>query len=234
LNELTNPTRILVVDDEAGIRELLQTGLHGYGYAVEVAAEGATAIGLVREWQPDVIVLDLQMPGLNGIDVCRVVRGWSSVPIIVLTVRDAVQDKIAALDEGADDYLTKPFSLGELLARIRVALRHAAQMSTTNDVVRVFGNLRLDVLQRQVFVADQEVHLTPTEYDLLKLLTTHAGKVLTHAMLLREVWGPAYEHDTQTLRVFIGQLRRKIGDDPTRPQFILTEPGVGYRFRAAT
>jgi two-component system, OmpR family, KDP operon response regulator KdpE len=156
---------------------------------------------------------------------------WSAVSIIVLTVRDAVQDKIAALDEGADDYLTKPFSLGELLARIRVALRHAALMTTTNESLRVFGELRLDLVQRRVFLGDQDVHLTPTEYDLLKLLTTHAGKVLTHAMLLRDVWGPAYQHDTQTLRVFIGQLRRKLGDDPTRPQFILTEPGIGYRFR---
>jgi len=223
--------RILVVDDELPIRQLLQTGLRGYGYLVEVAADGVEAIEKARDWHPDVIVLDLELPRLSGIDVCRVVRAWSSVPIIVLTVRDADRDKILALDEGADDYLTKPFSLGELLARIRVALRHTAMMSATNQPVLVFDELRLDLLHRQVYLGDQELHLTPTEYDLLRLLATHAGRVLTHTMLLREVWGPAYERDTQTLRVFIGQLRRKLGDNPTRPRFILTEPGIGYRFR---
>jgi two-component system, OmpR family, KDP operon response regulator KdpE len=222
--------RILVVDDELPIRQLLQTGLRGYGYLVEVAADGVEALEKARDWHPDVIVLDLELPRLSGIDVCRAVRAWSSVPIIILTVRDADRDKILALDEGADDYLTKPFSLGELLARIRVALRHTAMMSATNEPVRIFDELRLDLLHRQVYLGDQELHLTPTEYDLLKLLATHAGRVLTHTLLLREVWGPAYERDTQTLRVFIGQLRRKLGDNPTRPRFILTEPGVGYRF----
>jgi two-component system KDP operon response regulator KdpE len=226
--------RILVVDDELPIRQLLQTGLHGYGYLVEVAADGVEAVEKARDWQPDVIVLDLELPRLGGIDVCRAVRAWSSVPIIVLTVRESDRDKILALDEGADDYLTKPFSLGELLARIRVALRHAAMVRTTNEPVYIFDELRLDLLHRQVYLGDQELHLTPTEYDLLKLLATQAGKVLTHTVLLREVWGPAYEHDTQTLRVFIGQLRRKLGDNPARPRFILTEPGVGYRFRPAS
>ena len=227
-------SRILVVDDEQEIRQLLQTGLRGYGYLVEVAADGVEAVERARDWRPDVIVLDLELPRLSGIDVCRSVRTWSSVPIIVLTVRDADRDKILALDEGADDYLTKPFSLGELLARIRVALRHATQMAATNEPVRDFDDLRLDLLHRQVYLGGQEIHLTPTEYDLLRLLATHAGKVLTHTLLLREVWGPAYERDTQTLRVFIGQLRRKLADDPARPRFILTEPGVGYRFRLAS
>ena len=227
-------TRILVVDDELQIRQLLQTGLRGYGYSVEVAADGVEAIAKARAWQPDVMVLDLELPGLHGIDVCRSVRTWSAMPIIVLTVREAVQDKIAALDQGADDYLTKPFSLGELLARIRVALRHAALIGSVAEPVRVFDDLRIDLLHRQVQLGDQEIHLTPTEYDLLKLLTLQAGKVVTHTVLLREVWGPAYEQDTQTLRVFIGQLRRKLNDDPTRPRFILTEPGVGYRFRPAS
>ena len=226
--------RILVVDDERELRQLLQTGLGGYGYVVEVAADGLEAIERARDWRPDVIVLDLELPRLHGIDVCRMIRTWSSVPIIVLTVRDADSDKIRALDEGADDYLTKPFSLGELLARIRVALRHAALMATSDEQVHVFGELRLDLLHRQVFLDEQELHLTPTEYELLRLLATQAGKVLTHTTLLREVWGPAYERDTQTLRVFIGQLRRKLGDDPARPRFILTEPGVGYRFRPAS
>jgi two-component system, OmpR family, KDP operon response regulator KdpE len=223
--------RILIVDDEVPIRRLLQTGLGGYGYQVETAANGLEAVEKVVAWRPDVIVLDLGLPKLGGLDVCRAIRGWSSVPIIVLSVRDSDQDKITALDLGADDYLTKPFSLGELLARIRVALRHVAQSSGAADPVLIFDDLRLDLARRQVFLGDQEVHLTPTEYDLLKLLATHAGKVLTHTQLLREVWSAASERDTQTLRVFIGQLRRKLNDDPANPRFILTEPGVGYRFR---
>jgi two-component system KDP operon response regulator KdpE len=225
--------RILVVDDEVQIRRLLQTGLSGYGYTVELAADGLEAVEKARAWRPDVIVLDLGLPKLSGIEVCQAIRSWSSTPIIVLSVRDTEQDKITALDLGADDYLTKPFSLGELLARVRVALRHSA-IGLPAEPVLQFEDLRIDLPLRQVFVVDQEVHLTPTEYDLLKLLATHAGKVLTHTYLLREIWGTAYERDTQTLRVFIGQLRRKLGDDPTRPRFILTEPGVGYRFRQST
>jgi two-component system, OmpR family, KDP operon response regulator KdpE len=223
--------RILVVDDEAQIRRLLQTGLSGYGYVIEVAADGLEAVEKVRTWRPDVIVLDLGLPKLDGVAVCESVRSWSTVPIIVLSVRDTERDKIAALDLGADDYLTKPFSLGELLARIRVALRHAAQGTGSTEPMLIFDNLRIDLSNRQVFIEDAEVHLTPTEYDLLKLFTTHAGKVLTHTLILRTIWGNAYDQDTQTLRVFIAQLRRKLGDDPTHPRFILTEPGIGYRFR---
>jgi len=229
--------RILVVDDEVQIRRLLQTGLGGYGYQVETAADGVEAVEKSVSWRPDVIVLDLGLPRLSGLDVCRSVRSWSSVPIIVLSVRETERDKITALDLGADDYLTKPFSLGELLARIRVALRHAAGVAGGTgaaEPVLVFGELRIDLVRRQVYLGDQEVHLTPTEYDLLKLLATHAGRVLTHTQILREVWGTAYERDTQTLRVFIGQLRRKLNDDPTNPHFILTEPGVGYRFRESS
>jgi two-component system, OmpR family, KDP operon response regulator KdpE len=153
------------------------------------------------------------------------------VPIIVLSVHDTERDKITALDLGADDYLTKPFSLAELLARIRVALRHVARQAVSTEPVLIFDDLRIDLARRHVSIGDAEVHLTPTEYDLLKLLATHAGKVLTHTLILRTVWGEPYKHDTQTLRVFIGQLRRKLRDDPARPRFILTEPGVGYRFR---
>jgi two-component system KDP operon response regulator KdpE len=229
---IAHPSRILVVDDEVELRQLLRTGLEGYGYTVGVAPDGVEALDMVQNWRPDVVVLDMELPRLSGIDVCRSIRTWSSVPIIVLTVRDSDRDKIQALDEGADDYLTKPFSLGELLARIRVALRHASLIGAANQPLRVFGDLRLDLLHRRVFVEDHEIHLTPTEYELLKLLATQAGKVLTHTALLRQVWGPAYERDTQTLRVFIGQLRRKLGDDPAQPRFILTEPGVGYRFKA--
>jgi two-component system KDP operon response regulator KdpE len=223
--------RILVVDDEVQLRRLLQTGLSGYGYTVELAADGLEAIEKARSWRPDVIVLDLGLPKLDGIAVCESVRSWSTVPIIVLSVRDTERDKITALDLGADDYLTKPFSLAELLAHIRVALRHSAQASASSDPVLIFEKLRIDLPNRQVFIDDAEIHLTPTEYDLLKLLATRAGKVLTHTLILRSIWGDAYARDTQTLRVFIGQLRRKLGDDPTHPRFILTEPGVGYRFR---
>jgi two-component system KDP operon response regulator KdpE len=222
--------RILIVDDEVQMRRLLQTGLAGYGYEVESAGDGLEGLAKARAWRPDVVVLDLEMPRLGGIDVCRSIRTWSAVPIIVLSVRESDQDKITALDAGADDYLTKPFSLGELLARIRVALRHLANQQVRDEPVLTFGLLRVDLAHRQIWLADQEVHLTPTEYDLLKLLATHAGRVLTHTLILREVWGAGYEQDTQTLRVFIGQLRRKLGDDPARPQYILTEPGVGYRF----
>lgn len=225
--------RILVVDDEAPIRRLLQTGLGGYGYEVETAADGVEAIEKATAWRPDVIVLDLGLPRLSGLDVCRAVRAWSATPIIVLSVRDSERDKITALDLGADDYLTKPFSLGELLARLRVALRHAAGAGAAASPLLVFEDLRIDLARRHVQLADQEIHLTPTEYDLLKLLATNAGKVLTHTMILRAVWGGGYESDTQTLRVFIGQLRRKLNDDPTNPRFILTEPGIGYRFRQA-
>ena len=223
--------RILVVDDEVQMQRLLQTGLSAYGYTVEVASGGLEAIEKARSWRPDVIVLDLGLPKLNGIAVCESVRSRSMVPIIVLSVRDTERDKITALDLGADDYLTKPFSLAELLAHIRVALRHAAQSTAPMEPVLIFEKLRIDLQNRQVFVDDAEVHLTPTEYDLLKLLATQAGKVLTHTLILRTIWGDAYTRDTQTLRVFIGQIRRKLGDDPTHPRFILTEPGVGYRFR---
>jgi two-component system, OmpR family, KDP operon response regulator KdpE len=223
--------RILVVDDEVQMQRLLQTGLSAYGYSVEVASDGLEAIEKAHAWRPDVIVLDLGLPKLNGIAVCESVRSWSNVPIIVLSVRDTERDKITALDLGADDYLAKPFSLAELLAHIRVALRHVAQRTAPMAPVLIFGDLRIDVQNHQVFICDAEVHLTPTEYDLLKLLATHAGKVLTHTLILRTVWGEAYTRDTQTLRVFIGQLRRKLSDDPMHPRFILTEPGIGYRFR---
>lgn len=225
--------RILVVDDEAQMRRLLQIGLAGYGYQVELAADGVEALAQIRSARPDVVVLDLEMPRLGGLDVCRSVRTWSRVPIIILSVREGDEDKIAALDAGADDYLTKPFSLGELLARIRVALRHRDMMQAPDAPMLIFDQLRIDLAARQIWLGEQELHLTPTEYDLLRLLATHAGRVLTHSMIMREVWGAGYAEDTQVLRVFIGQLRRKLGDDPARPRYILTEPGVGYRFRSA-
>ena len=222
--------RILIVDDEAAMRRLLQTSLSSYGYVVATASDGTEAVEKVTSWRPELIILDLGLPKLSGLDVCRSVRMWSSVPIIILSVQDTERDKVVALDEGADDYLTKPFGLSELMARIRVALRHTSSVGT-GDPVMTFDELRLDFAARQVFLADCEIHLTPTEYDLLKYLASRAGKVVTHLMLLREVWGIDYERDTQTLRVFIAQLRRKLGDDPASPRFILTEPGIGYRFR---
>jgi len=222
--------RILVVDDEPQIGRLLRTTLGAHGYDVAVAADGQAALDQLAQWRPDVILLDLGLPVIDGLEVCRRIRDWSQVPIIVLTVRDAEQDKVAALDLGADDYLTKPFGAAELLARIRVALRHAARGTAREDPLLRFGDLAIDLTRRVVTLNQQEVHLTPTEYELLKTLATQAGKVLTHAMLLRAVWGSAYEHDAPTLRVFITQLRRKIEADPGHPAHILTEPGIGYRF----
>ena len=223
--------RILVVDDEPQIGRLLKTSLGARGYQVTVASDGQAALDLAASWRPDLILLDLGLPVIDGLEVCRQVRAWSQVPIIVLTVRDAEQDKVAALDLGADDYLTKPFGSDELLARIRVALRHAAHLSVTEEPVRHFGDLMIDLAHRLVIIRGQEIHLTPKEYDLLRVFALQAGKVLTHRMLLRAVWGGAYEQDVPTLRVFVTQLRRKIEADPAHPTHVLTEPGVGYRFQ---
>lgn len=222
--------RILVVDDEPQIGRLLKTGLSARGYDVTVARDGQAALDTVVSWRPDIIVLDLGLPVIDGLEVCRRVRGWSEVPIIILSVRDAEQDKVDALDLGADDYLTKPFGMDELLARIRVALRHAERLATKEEPVYAFGDLQIDLARRQVKVQGQEVRLTPTEYELLRVLTAHAGKVLTHRWLLRTVWGPSYEQEVPTLRVFITQLRHKIEVDSAHPIYILTEPGIGYRF----
>lgn len=223
--------RILVVDDEPQIGRLLKTGLSARGYEVSVARDGQAALETIVSWRPDVIILDLGLPVLDGLEVCRRVRGWSEVPIIVLSVRDTERDKVDALDMGADDYLTKPFGMDELLARIRVALRHAERLTINREEPIVsFGDLQIDRASRQVRVRGQEVHLTPTEYELLRVLTAHAGKVLTHRWLLRTVWGPGYEQEVPTLRVFITQLRHKIEADSSRPAYILTEPGIGYRF----
>ena len=179
------------------------------------------------------ILLDLGLPDLSGREVCSAIRGWSHVPIIILSVQNAESEKIASLDAGADDYITKPFSVNELLARIRVALRHTAAMAA-GEPVMVFDDLQIDLDRRRVHIVDQELHLTPTEYELLKLFAIQAGKVLTHAHILRVIWGVAYEHDTQTLRYYITQLRRKLGDDPLHTRFIHTEPGIGYRFRSTS
>ena len=221
--------RVLVVDDEPAIQRFLNTALSAEGYAVFAAASGAEALSEVVAHRPDLIVLDLGLPDMDGSEVTRRVREWSSVPIIILSVRGQETDKIDALDAGADDYLTKPFGAGELLARLRVALRRAS--SSDSAPVFVSGDLMVDLARQLVNVEGHEVQLTPTEYDILRSLVTHAGKVLTHHQILRQVWGAGYEQDAHLLRVNVSNLRRKIEPDPSRPTYILTEPGVGYRLR---
>lgn len=224
------PWRILVIDDEPQIRRFLRTSLGAQGYHVIEAACGKDAIVLTTTERPDVIMLDLGLPDLDGLEVIGRIREWSTVPIIVLSVRGEEADKIAALDGGADDYVTKPFGMGELLARLRAALRRRLQMDVEEPVFRS-GGLMVDLAKRVVTVDGREVKLTRREYDLLRVLITHVGKVITHQQLLREVWGPGAVHETHYLRVYIAQLRQKIEGDPAQPSYILTEPGVGYRLR---
>ncbi len=223
------PANILVVDDERPIRRFLRASLQGHGYIVLEAATGQEAMQEAAGRRPDVIILDLGLPDMDGTEVTRQLREWTSVPIIVLSVRDREIDKIAALDAGADDYLTKPFGVGELVARIRVNLRRAGKSG--DEPVFESGGLKVDLARRQVTLNGALVDLTPTEYDLLRLLVRNAGKVLTHRQMLREVWGAAYEAESHLLRVNISNLRHKIEADPNRPEYILTEPGVGYRLK---
>lgn len=220
--------RVLVVDDEAPIRRYLRAALGAQGFTVYESANGLEALNAVLSHRPDIIILDLGLPDIDGIEVTRRLREWSQTPIIILSVREAEQDKIAALDAGADDYLTKPFGTGELLARMRVALRK--QTANPNEPVFQSGSLMMDFSKRLVTVGNNEVQLTPTEYDLLKILVTHAGKVITHRQLLRQVWGEGYD-DMHILRVNISNLRGKLEPDPSRPTYIHTEPGVGYRLK---
>ncbi len=222
--------RVLVVDDEQAIRRFLRTALSAHGYDVTEAATGERALAEVAASRPDVIVLDLGLPDMDGVELTRQLREWTQLPIIVLSVREQERDKVAALDAGADDYLTKPFGVGELLARLRAALRRAARPPA--DAVYSNGELVVDLARRIVTVAGAKVQLTPTEYDVLRVLVTHAGRVLTHSQLLRQVWGMGYEGETHLLRVNVSNLRRKIERDPARPRHIVTEPGVGYRLDA--
>lgn len=221
--------RVLVVDDEPAIRRFLRVSLAAHGYAVFEADSGQATISAVVADRPDLIILDLGLPDMDGVQVTRLLREWTRLPILILSVRGQEADKIAALDAGADDYLTKPFGIGELLARMRAALRRVGQSG--GQPVFASGDLMVDLVQRIVTVAGQTVQLTPTEYDLLRVLVAHAGQVLTHHQLLREVWGMGYEQEIHMLRVNISNLRRKIEPDQTRPRYILTEPGVGYRLR---
>jgi two-component system KDP operon response regulator KdpE len=224
--------RVLVIDDEQAIRRFLQTALTAHGYIVFEATDGQEAIQAVINYRPDIIILDLGLPDIDGIGVTARLREWSQIPIIILSVRGQENDKIAALDAGADDYLTKPFGVGELMARLRVALRRVARPET--EAIFTTGELTVDLARRLVKVSAQEIQLTPTEYDLLRVLVMDAGKVLTHQQLLRKVWGMGYEAETHMLRVNISNLRRKIEENPARPQYITTEPGVGYRLRVET
>jgi two-component system KDP operon response regulator KdpE len=217
------------VDDERAIRRFLRASLTAQGYHVFEAATAQEGLGAAATVRPDLIILDLGLPDQDGVTVTTQLREWSKVPILILSVRGQDEDKIAALDAGADDYLTKPFGMGELLARIRVAMRHAAQPA--DEPVITAGDLTVDMAHRLVTVDGREVSLTPIEYTLLKALALHAGKVLTHRQLLREVWGPGYDQDANLLRVNISKLRHKIEADPARPRYIVTEPGVGYRVR---
>ncbi|TDU28849.1 two-component system KDP operon response regulator KdpE [Panacagrimonas perspica] len=220
--------RILVVDDEASVRKLLRIGLSSHDYEVIEAGDGAEALRLAVARAPRLVILDLGLPDMDGVDVVRRLREWSAVPVIVLSARDREDDKIGALDAGADDYVTKPFSVAELLARIRVALRRAA--SPDGAPVFEHNGLRVDHVERRVSLDGAAVALTRKEYALLSELVRHAGRVLTHTHLLRAVWGPGHEHDTQYLRVFVRQLREKLHDDPAQPRWIATESGVGYRW----
>ncbi|KYP81745.1 response regulator [Ferroacidibacillus organovorans] len=223
--------RILVIDDEKSIRRLLKVNLQAHGYAMFESESGADGILKASEMRPDLIILDLGLPDVEGHQVLKQIREWSRVPIIVLTVREDVEEKIAALDQGADDFVTKPFALGELLARIRVWLRHIPKQE---EPVLTFGDLTVDLAQRLVLHHQQPVKLTPIEYDLLKVLVRHAGRVMTHRQLLQEVWGNYnVDESSHYLRIYIGHLRKKLERDPARPSLILTEPGVGYRFIVA-
>ncbi|GAC1468288.1 MAG: response regulator [Desulfuromonadaceae bacterium] len=224
-----NLPRILVVDDELAIRRFLHTVLSSEEFYLHEAENGHAGLAAAAAFRPDVILLDLGLPDLDGIEVIKRIREWSQVPIIVLSVRERENDKVAALDAGADDYLTKPFGVGELLARIRAALRRSLQ--EIPEPVFTSDDLQMDLGSRRVTINGADISLTPTEYEILRLLVAHAGKVLTHSQILKQIWGIAYLEQPHVLRVNVSNLRRKLERDPSRPQHIITEPGVGYRLR---
>lgn len=222
--------RLLVIDDEAAIQRFLRASLDLREYDLTEASDGTTGLRMVATENPDVVLLDLGLPDMDGIEVARRVREWSQVPIIVLSARGQEKDKVDALDAGADDYLTKPFGVGELFARIRVALRHARPNEPADVVLDAFG-VRIDLALRKVERDGVEVHLTPNEYKLLAVLVRHAGRVVTHRQLLKEVWGDAFVDEAHYLRVYMGQLRHKLEADPGQPRLLINEPGVGYRLK---
>jgi two-component system, OmpR family, KDP operon response regulator KdpE len=220
---------ILCIEDDPQIRRFLRTGLGSQGFEFLEAETGRQGISEAAARNPDLVILDLGLPDLEGVEVVQRLREWTSLPILILSARSLEGEKIAALDAGADDYLTKPFGMGELLARIRVALRHAAGTGKDGDSVFSVANLRVDLARRQVLLNERAVHLTPLEYRLLSALVKHAGMVLTHRQLLKEVWGPNHVEDSHYLRIYMAQLRHKLEADPAQPRFLLTEVGVGYR-----
>jgi two-component system, OmpR family, KDP operon response regulator KdpE len=221
--------RVLVVDDEQQITMVMRSGLTKHGFDVRVAAEGESALELFQLWTPDLVITDLSMPNMNGLEVCRRLRAISSVPIIVLSVKGDEAVKIEALDAGADDYVTKPFAMGEFMARVRAALRRSPVAEQPEKLIED-QDFRIDFETREVRVCGKEIHLSPKEFDLMVYLLRNAGKVLTHRSVLSAVWGGNYVAQTEYLRVFVGRLRKKIEKDPARPRYILTEPWVGYRF----
>ena len=223
---------ILLIEDEPQMRRFLRVTLQGHGYRLIEASTGEEGLTEVATRNPDVVLLDLGLPDIDGLEVTKRLREWTQVPVIVISAREQEEDKIRALDAGADDYLTKPFGAGELLARIRVALRRTALQHSGSEVsVFVLDNLKVDLSKRQVFLSDAEIHLTPIEYRLLTVLIKYAGKVITHNQLMREVWGLAYVDQSHYLRIYMAQLRHKLEADPARPRFFINEPGVGYRLK---
>ena len=230
MNAPAGKGNILVVDDEPQITRVLKTTLSSQGYGVRTASDGDEALLILKEWTPDLVITDLRMPNLGGLELCRQVRARSRIPIIVLSVKGEERIKVEALDAGADDYVTKPFGVHELLARVRAALRRAAAPEEPESPLIEAGDFRIDIATRSVRVRDREVHLTPKEFDLLTYLARHAGKVLTHRNLLAAVWGGNSVEQPEYLRVFVGHLRKKLEPDEAAPRYILTEPWVGYRF----
>lgn len=227
-----NDPIILVIEDEVPIRRFLKIALADHGYAFREAASGKEGLAKVATEHPDLLILDLGLPDMDGLEVTRQVREWSTVPIIILSARGQEKDKVGALDLGADDYLTKPFGVPELLARVRVALRHSARLSSGQaEPDYQFGDIRVDFSRRLVFLEGEEVKLTRTEYKLLQTLVKYAGKVVTHKQLLKEIWGQTYSDESNYLRVYMAHLRRKLEKDPAHPKFFITEAGVGYRLR---
>ncbi len=223
---------ILLIEDEPQMRRFLRVTIQSHGYRFIEAATGQEGLTQASTRNPDIVLLDLGLPDMDGIEVTKALRQWSDGPIIVISAREQELDKVNALDAGADDYLTKPFGAGELLARIRVALRHRTlQAAGQKDPLFVVDDLKVDLAARQVFIKDEEIHLTPIEYRLLSTLIRHAGKVVTHTLLLKEVWGPVYTDQQQYLHVYMAQLRKKLESDPARPRLLINEPGVGYRLR---
>jgi len=224
---------LLVIEDDTQMRKFLRASLASHGYRLVEAVNGAEGLTQAASYNPDLILLDLGLPDMDGLVVTKRLREWASAPIIVISARGQEEDKIHALDAGADDYLTKPFGTGELLARIRVALRHSARSrQERSEPILTVGELSIDLDKRSVHLAGKEIHLTPIEYKLLATLLKNAGKVLTHRQLLKEVWGPGYANNTQYLRVYMVQLRHKLELDATRPRYLVTEPGVGYRLKS--